>query len=186
MTHQITTNPTSLSPAERAALLADWSAKNRARKAEQERLQQRQYFRTLDGDSANALEQAFALHNGDDAGSIDDAARLAVLNRDIQFWSAAVGQLHHLVAKDHDAATAAANIAVKPEYLKRLRALADACEATWDAFVAVAAVGDSLRSAGHAPSSTILPGAPLSFLGALNPNNPQSQISEFKRILATH
>jgi hypothetical protein len=73
-----TTDRASLSPAERAKLLADWCDRNRARKAEQQRLQERIYFKTTAGnENADALQKALALHNGSDESSIDDAAALA-------------------------------------------------------------------------------------------------------------
>jgi hypothetical protein len=178
------TNPKDLSPTDRAALLSDWRAKQRARKAEHQRLQGRIYLDTVDGDNANALEQALALHNGDDTGRVDDAERLSIVNRDVDFWSAAVAQLARLVEKDREAAAVEASRAARPEYMSRLRQLHDALAAAWAAFEAVADVGTELRAAGHMPSATILPGAPLSFLGALNPNNPASQLAAFKRMLA--
>jgi hypothetical protein len=184
MTQQTTTSD--LSPAERAALLNDWRAKNRARKAEQQRLQGRIYLETVDGANANALERALALHSGDSENSFDDATALAAVTRDIEFWSQAIGELSHLVAQDRENANVAASIAKRPEYLKRLRALAIACEKTWDAFLAVGAVGDDLRAGGYTPSITILPGAPLSYLAAFNPDNPMSQLAAFKKMLVSY
>jgi hypothetical protein len=178
------TSPSNLSPAERAALLNDWRQKNRARKAELQRLQERIYYKTLDGDNADALQKALALHSGSDESSVEDSAALAIVSRDIEFWSTAIGELHHLVVRDRENASAAASLAKRPEYLKRLRALAKACENVWDAFLAVDAVGAELRAAGYIPSTSILPGAPLSFIAALNPNNPASQLAAFKLLLA--
>jgi hypothetical protein len=180
-----TTDPASLSPAERAELLAEWCEKNRARKAEQQRLQERIYLQTVGGDNTNALEQALALHNGNDESSIDDAAAAAIVTRDIQFWDAAIGQLSPLVARDRENASAAASLAARPIYMARLRDLADACEAVWNALLAVDAVGTDLRAAGHIPSSCVLPNAPIS-LAAFNPNNPMSQLAAFKKMLESH
>jgi hypothetical protein len=181
-----TTDPASLSPAARTSLLNDWREKNRTRKAEQQRIQQRIYLRTVDGDNANALKQALARHNGSDENSINDAAALAIITKDIDFWAQAVGQLSHLVRRDEEIAAVAASLAARPIYMARLRDLADACESVWKAFLAVDAVGTDLRAKGYAPSMTILPGAPLSYLAAFNPDNPESQISAFKRMLAAH